>query len=98
MQSSIEQRLENLEQGFNLAGIVQKDILTTKEVALYTGLSLSHIYKLTAQHAIPHFKPTGKVVYFEREELIRWMKQNRVASSEELEQRALNYCMKGGRV
>lgn len=44
--------------------------------------------------AIPHYKPTGKTCYFKRTEVEAWMTENRVATSEELDDRALAYCMK----
>ena len=53
-----------------------KDVLTTEEAAEYTGLSLSQLYKLTCSKKIPHYKPRGKMVYFDKRELDNWMRQN----------------------
>ena len=57
-----------------------KEMLTLNEAALYLGLSMSQIYKLTSTMAIPHYKPRGKMVYFDKKELVRWMKKNHVVS------------------
>ncbi len=73
-----------------------KEVLTSDEVARYMGISMSYLYKLTARKAIPHYKPTGKVCYFNRAEVEAWLQSNRVATDEELNQRAQAYCMKGG--
>ena len=47
--------------------LATKTVLTVDDVATLTGLSKSHIYKLTYSHQIPHYKPSGKQVYFEKE-------------------------------
>lgn len=47
----------------------QKDILTFDEAVQFTGMSKSYMYKLTSAHKIPHYKPSGKMVYFNRGEL-----------------------------
>lgn len=53
-----------------------KDILNAKEVCLYLDISQSLLYKLTSSGEIPHFKPRGKMVFFEKKELVEWIKQN----------------------
>ena len=65
-----------------------KEVLTLNEVGLYTGLSKSHIYKLCSTGGIPFYKPFGKVNYFDKLEIIQWLKQNRVATTREIESRA----------
>jgi excisionase family DNA binding protein len=54
-----------------------KKALTVEEVAAYTGLSKKHIYNLTSRSEIPHYKPRNKRVYFDREEIDRWMLTNK---------------------
>lgn len=78
---------------------IQKNVLTFDEACSFTGLSKSYLYKLTASKRIPHYCPTGKLLYFNREELEAWLLQNRVSTSDELENKAQAYCMgnkKGG--
>ena len=55
-----------------------KEVLTSDEVARYMGISKSYLYKLTMNRVIPHFKPTGKVCYFDRKELENFLRSNRV--------------------
>lgn len=73
-----------------------KEVLTSDEAARYMGISKSYLYKLTMRGEIPHFKPMGKMCYFNRIELEQWLQRNRIATSEEIEQEAQNYCMKKG--
>lgn len=74
-----------------------KEVLTTEEAAAYMGMRKSYLYKLTMNKKIPHYKPMGKVVYFQRKELEEWLLSNRVSTDEELSEKAQSYCqMKGG--
>lgn len=58
------------------------------------GISKSYLYKLTMRQQIPHYKPMGKMCYFNRAELEQWLQGNRVATSSEISQRAQAYCAK----
>lgn len=73
-----------------------KEVLTSDEAARYMGISKSYLYKLTMRRQIPHYKPMGKMCYFNRHELEAWLQSNRVSTEEELDRRANAYCMKGG--
>lgn len=74
-----------------------KEVLTSNEAARYLGVSKSYLYKLTMRQQIPHYKPLGKMCYFNRTELEKWLQSNRVATSTEINERANAYCMKGGK-
>ena len=76
--------------------LAAKNVLNFEEAEVITGLSKSYLYKLTCTHQIPHYKPNGKLVYFDRAELEAWMKQNRVATQLEAEQQAINYVVRRG--
>lgn len=71
-----------------------KEMLTSQEAARYMGVSMSYLYKLTMKQAIPHYKPMGKMCYFNRMELEKWLQSNRVSTDEELSQKAQAYCLK----
>lgn len=71
-----------------------KEVLTSEEAARYLGISKSYLYKLTMQQKIPHYKPLGKMCYFNRQELEAWLQTNRVATDEEINRDAQAYCMK----
>lgn len=73
-----------------------KEVLTSDEAAQYMGISKSYLYKLTMRQQIPHFKPMGKMCYFNRVELESWLQSNRVATTDEISQQAQAYCTKKG--
>lgn len=55
-----------------------KTMLTSREAAEFLGITLSMLYKLTSRMEIPHYKPHGKMVYFDKEELEEWMRTNHI--------------------
>lgn len=75
--------------------LAAKNVLTLEDVALLTGLSKSYLYKLTCTKQIPYYRPNGKQIYFDRAEIEAWMKQNRVATESEVEQKAVSYISTG---
>lgn len=92
MSEEIKNQLDRIERYSLLSA---KNVLCFEDVVLLTGLSKSHLYKLTSSHQIPHYKPNGKQIYFDRAEIEAWMKQNRVATEEEIDQVATNYIVTG---
>ena len=70
----------------------KENVLRVDDVAIMLGLTRSYIYKLVAWRKIPHYKPTGKIVFFKRDEVEAWALGNRIPTSEELNNKALNYC------
>ena len=72
-----------------------KAVLTSDEAAAYMGISKSYLYKLTMKGAVPHYKPMGKMCYFNRNELEKWLQQNRIATAQEIKDEANRDCMKG---
>ena len=98
-----EKILEKLDKIEKLTILSAKNVLCFNDVAILTGLSKSHLYKLTCSHQIPHYKPNGKQIYFDRTEVENWMKQNKIATTAEIEQAATSYVttgkmQKGGKV
>ena len=65
------------------AALSQKNVLNFEEACRFTGLSSSYLYKLTSGQRVPHSKPHGKLVYFNRTELETWLLQNRVSTLED---------------
>jgi excisionase family DNA binding protein len=76
----INERLKAIEDAL----YTTKDILNMKEVCQYLDISQSLLYKLTCSGEIPHFKPRGKMIFFEKKELIEWIKRNRENDSESI--------------
>lgn len=59
--------------------INNKEVLTSSECAAYLGVSISCLYKWTMNRQIPHYKsPTGKMCFFNRQEIEKWSQTNKV--------------------
>jgi len=94
---AIIERLKSIERKIEELAALNKEVLNLKEAAKYLNVSCSHLYKLTSAKEIPHFKPRGKQVFFEKKELDSWLLQNRQKTKAEIEQAAIDYVVKGGK-
>jgi len=65
--------------------------LTLMEAAEFLDFSRSYLYRLTSQGRVPCYKPEGKRVYFDRAELVNWLKRNRIRPQEEIAEEAATY-------
>lgn len=65
-----------------------KEVLNLEEAAMFLGISKSSLYKMTHNQVIPYFKPNNKMVYFEKAELLKWLRQNPVASQAQISEEA----------
>ncbi len=83
-------KLEAIERNTLLAA---KNVLTIDDVALLTGISKSSIYRLTSEKKIPFYKPNGGYIYFDRQEIENWLRNNRVPTTEEINSEAATYCI-----
>ena len=87
MEKSIELRVAELEkQVFHT-----KNVLSFEEASRF--LSKSYLYKLTSGNLIPHYKPQGKMLYFERAELEAWLRRNPVKTQAQIEAEAQQYVL-----
>jgi len=89
----ILERLDRIERLLSF----HKEVLTFEEACDYTGISRSYLYKLTAAREIPHSKPNGKMIFFERAKLNDWLARNQRKSKSEIEQEALAYVLNNPR-
>jgi len=89
---SIDERQRNIETLL----LSQKTILSFDEMAVYSGISKSYLYKLTCSGGVPCFKPNGKQLYFERKEVDQWLLRNRKATNDEIDSQASTYLIKSG--
>jgi excisionase family DNA binding protein len=96
MDNNILEMLKSIERKLEELAALNKDVLNLKEAARYLDVSRSHLYKLTHTKEIPHYKPRGKQVFFERKELDRWLLQNRQKTKAEIEQSAIDYVVAKG--
>lgn len=87
MEKDIEKRVEELEH----LVYQSKNVLSFEEASRFLNLSKSYLYKLTAANLIPHYKPQGKMLYFEKAELEAWLRRNPVKTRMEIEAEAAKY-------
>ena len=91
-------RLEILGKMDELASVTAlstKKVLRVKDLCLLTGFKPGQIYRLTCYNQIPHYNLNGKTLFFDREEIDKWMKNNKVATNEEIRERATKYVLGG---
>lgn len=74
------------------ASLNTKEVWTMNELCRATGFSKSYVYKLTSSRAIPHYKPCGKMVFFNRQEVEAWLQRNRVSTAAEITGKAQVIC------
>lgn len=89
MEKSIEMRVADLE---NLV-LHSKNVLSFEEASRFLNLSKSYLYKLTSGNLIPHYKPQGKMLYFEKTELEAWLRQNPIRTQAQTEAEAQKYVL-----
>lgn len=85
------QKIEELQRRLEFLMISQKNVLTLGETATYIGVSDSCLYKMTMSRTVPYYKPRGKMIYFDRAELEKWLLQNRITPADEIEAIASKY-------
>ena len=81
MEKNLELRVSELEKMLFLS----KNVLSFDEASRFLNLSKSNL--------IPHYKPQGKMLYFEKAELEAWLRQNPVKTQAQIEQEAQKYIL-----
>ena len=71
--------------------------ITVKQASSLLGFSEKYIRKLVFLKKIPFYKPLGGKILFDREELERLVRASRVASNEDLAEKADALLNSGGR-
>jgi excisionase family DNA binding protein len=89
MEQNLEARVLELEQTI----FHTKNIFSFDEASKFLNLSKSYLYKLTSGNLIPHYKPQGKMLYFEKEELEAWLRQNPIKTQAQIAREAQQYVM-----
>jgi len=89
--------LEKLQELQNLTLLTAKKALNMTDLALLTGLSKSHLYKLVCAKKIPFYKAKdgGKLTYFNKSEIEAWLLHHRFKTQDEIEEEAINYVVAG---
>jgi len=74
----------------------EKEFLNFKEVLELLMVSRSTLYKLSASGKIPHYKPTGGKLYFNRVQVLKWLTQDK-AQTEQLSITNSTYAIENGK-
>lgn len=74
------------------------NILNITDLMTLTGWSKQHIYKLTSNNAIPFYKPFGKTLFFKKDEIEKWLLQNRQKPRLEIEEDVIDYIQSKRRI
>ena len=90
--ADLQKRVETLEDMLD-AG---KEVLTVEEAAKFMGMARSSLYKMTSDQTIPFYRPNGKMIFFEKSDILSWIRKNRVSSREEIEEEARLHMRKLG--
>ena len=76
------------------AALVKKKVFNVTNLQIYTGWSLSKIYKLTSARLIPFSKPTNGSLFFDREKIERWLLNNPSHTTEDIEEKVSKHLRK----
>jgi len=82
--ADLQERVGKLE---NLC-FAAKEVLNLEEAAIFLGLAKSTLYKMTYLNQIPFFKPSGKLIFFEKKALLQWVRGAKSKSLEEIKEEA----------
>ena len=73
----LQKRMEAVEDILDNA----KEILTVEEASRFMDIARSSLYKMTSDRSIPFYRPNGKMIYFEKADILAWIRQNRVVAT-----------------
>ncbi len=78
---------------------IQSEYLDIQGACFFLGVSKSTMHKFNHRKVIPYFKPHGsKKCYYLKEELVKYMTENRFKSKQQIEEEAQRFLSqrKGG--
>ena len=73
----LQKRMEAVEDILDNA----KEVLTVEEASRFMDIARSSLYKMTSDRSIPFYRPNGKMIYFEKADILTWIRQNRVTAT-----------------
>lgn len=89
------EKLQDIEKALKNQTLASKRILNTEEMVAFFGIPKNQIYKLCSLRQIPHSKKNG--LWFEREEIEKWLLSNPITTDAELQQRAASHILRNRR-
>lgn len=90
----MEEVLQQLQELKQITVLGAKNVLNMDDVCMLAGFSKSHLYKLVWSKKIPYYKSEGgKMTYFDKQEIEKWLLAYRVPTEAEQEQKAIAHCV-----
>jgi excisionase family DNA binding protein len=62
--------------------------MSVQDLCTFLGVSKSFIYKLSSLNVLPKYCPNGKILFFKKTDVIKWIEKNRIPSDDELQAEA----------
>lgn len=90
--SRLQRQIEELQKRMDAVEDIldnAKEVLSVEEAARFMDIARSSLYKMTSDRSIPFYRPNGKMIYFEKADILEWIRKNRVMSvmyDEDIEQ------------
>jgi excisionase family DNA binding protein len=70
---------------------LEKEYLTSRELAQVLNITLDSLYHLCSANQISYLKPNGKLIFFKRSDVVIFLERNRIKSVDEITRDALSY-------
>lgn len=87
MDTELDRRLKRIEE---MTVLSAKRMLSVRDASLLTGFKESYVRKLVEESKLPHYRPSGKMIFFDRDEIESFLRTNRIPSAQELEAEYMN--------
>ena len=79
--SRLQRQIEELQKRMDAVEDIldnTKEVLSVEEAARFMDIARSSLYKMTSDRSIPFYRPNGKMIYFEKADILEWIRKNRV--------------------
>ena len=83
MFNKLQSDIEELKHHLNGQMHLYKTILNHEETAMFLGLKSSYLHKLCSQRKITYFQPRGKLKYYKRDCLEKYLLSNEIKSTDD---------------
>jgi excisionase family DNA binding protein len=84
MSHLLEQQILEIKEFIVKQTLVNKEIMSLSEAAIYMNISKSLLYKKTCGRKITFYRPGAKIIFFKRADLDAWMLSKKESSIGEL--------------
>ena len=79
--SRLQRQIEELQKRMDTVEDIldnAKEVLSVEEAARFMDIARNSLYKMTSDRSIPFYQPNGKMIYFEKADILEWIRKNRV--------------------